>query len=169
MKKIVIIIAVIAFPFLIQAQTKGESLHAKYSNIDGFNSFSFAGSFLKNLDFDVDEDELEKNITGDCKNIKFLSYKHVTGTETKFRNIVSSQLTKGSSYKEVLTDRDEDDNSDEIHFYAKASGKKKFSEFHVLHYNENRTSLVSFFGDFKVDELETLSHFSFDSDDEEDN
>ncbi len=165
MKKIVIIIAVIAFPFLLQAQTKGENLHAKYSNIDGFNSFSFAGSFLKNLDFDVDEDEIEKNITGDCKNIKFLSYKHITGTESKFRKIVSSQLTKGNSYKEVLMDRD--DNSDEVHFYAKANSRKKFSEFHVLHSNENRTSLVSFFGDFKIEELKTLSHFTFDDDKDE--
>ena len=167
MKKLAIIIVAIVFPILMQAQTKGEKIHAKYSNLDGFNSFSFAGSFLKNLDFDVDEDELEKNITGDCKNIKFLSYKHETGDETKFKKIVSSQLSKGSAYKEVLTDRDEDSDSDDIHFYAKANGKKKFSEFHVLHYNENRTSLVSFFGDFHVDELKTLSHFTFDNEDTE--
>jgi len=164
MKKIVIIIAAIALPILLQAQTKGEKIHAKYSNLDGFNSFSFAGSFLKNLDFDIDEDELEKNVTGDCKNIKFLTFKHETGEESKFKKIVISQLSKGDSYKEVLTERDED--SDEVHFYAKGNGKR-FSEFHVLHYNENRTSLVSFFGDFHVDELKTLSHFSFDDDDEE--
>lgn len=156
---------VIAFPFLLQAQTKGEKLHAKYSNIDGFNSFSFAGSFLKNLDFDVDEDELEKNITGDCKTIKFLSLKHLSETSTKFKKLVSSQLAKGDAYKEILKDRDKD--SDDVHFYAKANGKKKYSEFHVLHYNKNRTSLVSFFGDFKVEELKTLSHFTFDEDDKD--
>ncbi|WP_209319795.1 DUF4252 domain-containing protein [Ancylomarina longa] len=160
MKKLIIILAVIVLPMVLQAQTKGESLHAKYSNIDGFNSFSFSGSFLKNLDFDVDEDELEKNITGDCKNIKFLTFKHEIGNESKFKKIVISQLSKGDSYKEVLTERDDD--SDEIHFYAKGKGKR-FSEFHILHYNENRTSLISFFGDFHVDELETLSHISLDN------
>jgi hypothetical protein len=165
MKKLLVIIAAIALPILVQAQTKAEKIHAKYSNLDGFNSFSFAGSFLKNLDFDVDEDELEKNITGDCKNIKFLTFKHETGDETKFKKIVSSELSKGDAYKEVLTDRDDKD-SDEVHFFAKGNGKR-FSEFHVLHYNENRTSLVSFFGDFHVDELKTLSHFTFNDEDEE--
>lgn len=165
MKKILIIIAVIAFPLLSKAQTKGEKLHAKYSNLDGFNSFSFAGSFLKNLDFDIDEDDLEKKVTGDCKNIKFLTFKHELGTETKFKNIVISELSRGDSYKEVLTEKDKD--SDEVHFYAKGNGKR-FSEFHVLHYNENRTSLVSFFGDFHVDELKTLSHFHFDDENEKD-
>ena len=164
MKKIAIILLAIALPMLMQAQTKGEKLHAKYSNIDDFNSFSFSGSFLKNLDFEVDEDELEKNVTGDCKNIKFLTYKHNNGDETKFKKIVISQLSKGNSYKEVLTE-DRDENSDEVHFYAKGRGKK-FSEFHILHYNDNRTSLVSFFGDFHVDELETLSHMSFDDEDD---
>jgi len=164
MKKIAIILLAIALPMLMQAQTKGEKLHAKYSNIDDFNSFSFSGSFLKNLDFEVDEDELEKNVTGDCKNIKFLTYKHNNGDETKFKKIVISQLSKGDSYKEVLTE-DRDENSDEVHFYAKGKGKK-FSEFHILHYNNNRTSLVSFFGDFHVDELKTLSHMSFDDEDD---
>lgn len=164
MKKIAIILLAIALPMLMQAQTKGEKLHAKYSNLDDFNSFSFSGSFLKNLDFEVDEDELEKNVTGDCKNIKFLTYKHNNGDETKFKKIVISQLSKGDSYKEVLTE-DRDENSDEVHFYAKGRGKK-FSEFHILHYNDNRTSLVSFFGDFHVDELETLSHMSFDDEDD---
>jgi len=164
MKKIAIILLAIALPMLMQAQTKGEKLHAKYSNLDDFNSFSFSGSFLKNLDFEVDEDELEKNVTGDCKNIKFLTYKHNNGDETKFKKIVISQLSKGNSYKEVLTE-DRDENSDEVQFYAKGRGKK-FSEFHILHYNDNRTSLVSFFGDFHVDELETLSHMSFDDEDD---
>ena len=164
MKKIAIILLAIALPMLMQAQTKGEKLHAKYSNLDDFNSFSFSGSFLKNLDFEVDEDELEKNVTGDCKNIKFLTYKHNNGDETKFKKIIISQLSKGDSYKEVLTE-DRDENSDEVHFYAKGKGKK-FSEFHILHYNNNRTSLVSFFGDFHVDELKTLSHMSFDDEDD---
>lgn len=165
MRKLILIIVTIVFPILTQAQTKGEKLHAKYSNLDNFSSFSFAGSFLKNLDFDVDEDELEKNITGDCKNIKFLTFKHETGDETKFKKIVSSELSKGDAYREVLTDRDDND-SDEVHFFAKGKGKK-FSEFHVLHYNENRTSLVSFFGDFEIEELKTLSHFTFDDNNDE--
>lgn len=164
MKKLLVILVAFALPLLSQAQTKGEKLHAKYSNIDGFNSFSFAGSFLKNLDFDVDEDELEKNVTGDCKNIKFLSFKHETGDESKFKKIVISQLSKGNSYKEVLKE-ERDENSDDVHFYAKGKGKK-FSEFHILHYNEYRTSLISFFGDFHVDELETLSHYSIDKDED---
>lgn len=165
MKKIFISLAIIALPLFLMAQTKGEKIHEKYSNLEGFSSFSFAGSFLKNLDFDVDEDELEKNITGDCKNIQFLSYKHKTGDETKFKKIVTSELTKGNSYTEVLKEK-ENDKSDEVHFFAKGS-HDKFSEFHVLHSNKNRTSLVSFYGDFRVEELKTLSNFTFDDDENE--
>jgi hypothetical protein len=160
MKKVAIILMVILFPVLIQAQTKAEKLHDKYSKIDEFSSFSFSGNFLKNLDFDVDEDELEKNVTGDCDGIKLLSYKHENGDETKFKKIVISTLTSGK-YKEILKDIEKGDNSDDVYFFALGK-KKRFSEFHLLHYNENRTSLVSFFGDFHIDELKALSHYKFD-------
>ena len=159
MKKVAIILMVILFPVLIQAQTKAEKLHEKYSKIDGFNSFGFSGSFLKNLDFDVDEDELEKNVTGDCDGIKLLSYKKENGDETKFKKLIISTLTSGK-YKQVLKDEEKDDDSDEVYFFA-LRNKKRFSEFHLLHCNENRTSLVSFFGDFHIDELKTLSQYKF--------
>lgn len=160
MKKVVIILMVILFPVLVNAQTKGEKLHEKFSKLDEFSSFSFSGGFLKNLDFDVDEDEIEKNIKGDCDDIKLLSYKHENGDEVKFKKIVMSTLTSGR-YKEVLDDCDRDKDSDEIHFYALGHGKR-FSEFHLLHSNGNRTSLVSFFGDFHIEELKTLSKYKFD-------
>jgi hypothetical protein len=161
MKKIITLIAIFCFPFLIQAQTKGEKIHAKYSNMDEFNSFSFSGSFLNNLDFDIDDEggEQERNVTGNCKTVKFLTYKHKTGTEDKFKKIVMNTLSKGGSYKEVL--EDEDKGNDEVYFYTKGKGKN-FSEFHVLHYNENRTSLVSFFGKFHVDDLKKLSKINMD-------
>ena len=160
MKKLVIILIAFALPVMLQAQTKGENLHAQFSHADGFNSFSFSGSFLKNMDFDVDDEDIERNITGDCKNIKFLSFKHQLGNESKFKKIVISKLSKGDSYKEVLTE-ERDKDSDEVYFFARGKGKR-FNEFHVLHYNELRTSLVSFFGNFHVDELKTLSQVNMD-------
>jgi len=160
MKKVAIILMVILFPVLVNAQTKGERLHEKYSKYDEFNSFGFSGNFLNNLDFDVDEDEIEKNITGDCDGIKLLSYKHEEGRGTKFKKHVISELTSGK-YKQVLEDIEKDDDSDEVYFFALGK-KKRFSEFHLLHYNGTRTSLVSFFGDFHIDELKTLSSYKFD-------
>ncbi len=160
MKKVAIILMVILFPVLIQAQTKAEKLHEKYSKLDEFSSFSFSGNFLKNLDFDVDEDEFEKNVTGDCDGIKLLTYKHENGDETKFKKIIISELTSGK-YKEVLKDVEKDDDSDEVYFFALGK-KKRFNEFHLLHYNGTRTSLVSFFGDFHIDELKSLSSYKFD-------
>lgn len=160
MKKVAIVLMVILFPVLIQAQTKAEKLHEKYSKLDEFSSFSFSGNFLKNLDFDVDEDEVEKNITGDCDGIKLLSYKHENADKSKFMRLIVSELSSGK-YKEVLKDVEKDDDSDEVHFYALGK-KKRFSEFHLVHCNENRVSLVSFFGDFHIDELKTLSSYKFD-------
>ncbi|MCZ4693413.1 DUF4252 domain-containing protein [Ancylomarina euxinus] len=160
MKQLVIILMVILFPVLVQAQTKGEKIHEKYSKLDEFSSFGFSGDFLKNLDFDVDEDEVEKNITGDCDGIKLLSYKHEDGRGTKFKKHVISELTSGK-YKQVLKDVEEDDDSDEVYFFA-LGNKKRFSEFHLLHCNGTRTSLVSFFGDFHTDELKSLSRYKFD-------
>lgn len=160
MKKAAIILMVILFPVLVNAQTKGEKLHEKYSKYDEFSSFGFSGDFLKNLDFEVDEDEIEKNISGDCDGIKLLSYKHEDGRGTKFKRHVISELTSGK-YKQVLKDVEKDADSDEVYFFALGK-KKRFSEFHLLHYNGTRTSLVSFFGDFHIDELKTLSHYKFD-------
>lgn len=160
MKKVAIILMVILFPVLVNAQTKAEKLHDKYGKFDEFNSFGFSGSFLNNLDFDVDEDEIEKNITGDCDGIKLLSCKHEDGEKNKFKKFVISELTSGK-YREVLKDADRGADCDEVHFFALGK-KKRFSEFHLLHHNENRTSLVSFFGDFHIDELKTLSQYKFD-------
>lgn len=155
MKNYLIIILMTIFPILTNAQTKGEQLHTKYGNEDGFTTFSLSGSFLKDLDFDVDDDEIEKKITGDIHTMKFLTYKRESNTQViDFFRIAQKQLSQ-RGYDQVLEEQTKD-SDDETLFFARGKGRR-YSEFHVLHSSDNRTSLVSFFGNFKVDDLKALS------------
>ncbi|MFA8436497.1 MAG: DUF4252 domain-containing protein [Marinifilaceae bacterium] len=159
MKNILIVITLVVASLAADAQTKAEKLYREYSNKEGFTSFSFSGSFMNDLDIDIDDsgDNKERKVTGDIQEVKFMTYNHNNEASKKidFSRIAMKELN-GGGYKQVLKEKNKDQESDETYFYAKGKGKR-FTEFHVLNFNENRTTLVSFYGKFLVDELENLS------------
>jgi len=152
MKKMMFIICVILFPNLLLAQSEAEIIYRKYSDMENVNSFGFSGSFLKDVDFDIDNDDgKNKNVVGDIDDFKFL----YTSDSKICGNILSdidSELTKGK-YKEI--DLEGDDEND-LRCFVKGK-RKNFTECHILVEGDESVSFISFYGDFEVDEIKDLA------------
>lgn len=155
-KKVLFIIAVITGSALIvEAQSKSDKMYDTFSGKDGITNFSFSKSMIDAIDIDLGEDGDEQNVTGDLNQIRFMSYNPEKGS------LSGSDFTKKAvemlpaQYKKYEDEDDEDDDA-EIWLLGK---KKKFSECHVFIKNQEENQMrfvVSFYGDFTVNDLDQL-------------
>lgn len=154
MKKIILIaVLALAALFVAEAQSKSNKMYDVFSNKDGVSNFSFSKNMIDAIDIDLGDDD-EKNVTGDLHQIRFMSYNPEKGdlSGEEFTKRAIGYLPK-SAYKKYEGDEDDDA---EIWLMGK---KKKFQECHLFIKNENNNQMrfvVSFFGDFTVNDLENL-------------
>ena len=143
---------VIAF-FCSNAQSKSYKMYDVFSGRDGVTNFTFSKNMIDAIDIDLGDDD-DKNVTGDLHQIRFMSYNPKKG------NMSGSEFTQRAikilpgQYKKYI---DDDDDSDAIIYLL--GGKKKYSECHVFITNENDDQLrmvVSFYGDFNVNDIDEL-------------
>lgn len=150
------IFLIVAFLFATQitnAQSKSDKIYDVFSGKDGVSNFSFSRNMIDAIDINLGDDD-EKNVTGDLHQIRFMSYNPKKG------DLSGSEFTKRavkmlpSQYKKYVDD--EDDSDAEIWLLG---GKKKFKECHVFLTNEEENQMrfvISFYGDFTVNDLEGL-------------
>ncbi len=140
---------------LITAQSKSDKMYNAFSNNDAITSFTFSKNMIDAIDIDLGENGDEKNVTGDLNQIRFMSYNPEKGdfSGPEFLEKAKGLLPKMSYQK---FEDEENDSDTEIWLMG---GKKKFQECHVFVQNENSNQLqfvVSFYGDFTVNDLEKL-------------
>lgn len=156
MKTITTIIFALAFllaSLLGLAQSKSEKIYDSLSGLEGVTSFTFSKSMIDAIDIDLGEDDDERNVSGDLHQIRFLSYNPNKGDlgADKFTKRAIDMLP--SQYKKY---EEGDDDDVEIWLLGK---KKKFTECHVFTKGENNTNfriIVSFYGDFTVNDIDKL-------------
>ncbi len=122
----------------ISILTKGEKLHVFNQDKDGFISYVFKGEELKNIDLNLSKNESNRDVTGDCRIIRFLSFKKGLKDGLKLKKEIINLLGSGGGYREMAISNK---SIDEIHFFA-CGNNYNFTEFHILHYSRNRTSLI---------------------------
>jgi hypothetical protein len=137
------------------AQSKSDKMYDVFANKDGISSFTFSKNMIDAINIDLGENGQEKQVTGDLHQIRFMSYNPEKGdlSGTNFMGKAIGYLPK-SAYKKY--EDDEDDSNTEIWLMG---GKKKFQECHVFVRNEQDDQMqfvVSFYGDFTVNDLEKL-------------
>jgi hypothetical protein len=140
---------------LAEAQSKSDKMYDTFANKDGISSFTFSKNMIDAINLDLGEDGEEKTVTGDLHQIRFMSYNPEKGdiTGRQFLEKVVSYLPKSAYY---MYEDDEGDGNTEIWLMG---GKKKFQECHVFVRNEQDNQMqfvVSFYGDFTVNDLEKL-------------
>ena len=140
---------------LVSGQSKSDKIYDVFSGKEGVSNFSFSKSMIDAIDIDLgDDEEGEKNVTGDLHQIRFMSYNPKKGSLSGHEFTKKAAALLPSQYKKY---EDDDDDSDaEIWLLG---GKKKFSECHVFINNEEDDQMrfvVSFYGDFTVNDLEGL-------------
>jgi hypothetical protein len=139
---------------LVNAQSKSDKMYDVFSGKDGISNFSFSKNMVDAIDIDLG-DENEKNVTGDLHQIRFMSYNPKKGNLSGSDFIKKAEALLPSQYKKYVDEDNEDDNA-EIYLLG---GKKKFKECHVFITNENDDQMrfvVSFYGDFTVNDLDGL-------------
>jgi len=140
---------------LIMAQSKSDKMYDTFSSNDAITSFTFSKNMIDAIDIDLGENGDEKKVTGDLHQIRFISYNPEKGdlSGPEFLEKAKGYLPKLSYHK--FEDDDEDSDA-EIWLMG---GKKNFQECHVFVQNESDTQMqfvVSFYGDFTVNDLEKL-------------
>lgn len=151
-----IITAIILFAALPGlAQSKSYKMYDAFANKDGISSFTFSKNMIDAIDLDLGDDGEEKSVTGDLTQIRFMSYNPDKGelSGTQFLKKAIGYLPK-TTYKKF--EDDSEDNDAEIWLMGK---KKKFQECHIFVKNDNSEGMqfvVSFYGDFTVNDLEKL-------------
>jgi hypothetical protein len=140
---------------LISGQSKSDKMYDAFSNNDATTSFTFSKNMIDAIDIDLGDDGNEKQVTGDLHQVRFMSYNPEKGNLSgpEFLEKAKGYLPKSTYHKFI--DDDKDSNA-EIWLLG---GKKKFQECHVFVHNQSDTQMqfvVSFYGDFTVNDLEKL-------------
>jgi hypothetical protein len=137
------------------AQSKSDKMYDAFANKDGISSFTFSKNMIDAINLDLGESGDEKTVTGDLHQIRFMSYNPEKGdlSGPQFHEKAIGFLPKSAYHK---FEDDDSDNDAEIWLMG---GKKKFQECHVFVRNEQDDQMqfvVSFYGDFTVNDLEKL-------------
>lgn len=156
MKTITTIIFTLAFllaTLLAGAQSKSDKIYDVFSGRDGVTNFTFSKTMIDAIDLDLGDDDDERSVTGDLHTIKFLSYNPEKG------DLSANEFTKkaiGMLPSQYQKYEDDEDDDAEIWLLGK---KKKFTECHVFTKGDNNNSfriIVSFYGDFNVNDIDKL-------------
>lgn len=156
MKTITTLIFALAFmlaTLLVGAQSKSDKIYDTFSNKDGVSSFGFSKSMIDAIDIDLDNGDEDRKVSGDLNKIRFMSYNSEKGDLSANTFTQKAIAMLPPQYKKY--DGNDDDDI-EIWLLGK---KKKFTECHVFTKGEDLESLrfiVSFYGDFNVDDIDKL-------------
>jgi hypothetical protein len=140
---------------LTSAQSKADKIYDSFDNKDGVTSFTFTKEMTDAFNIDLGDDGDEKNVTGDLHKIRFMSYNPGKGIWSGDEFLKKAVSMLPSQYEKYVDDDDEDSDT-EIWLLGK---KKKYTECHVFVHNDNpqgNSFIVSFYGDFTVNDLEGL-------------
>jgi len=155
MKQLLSLALILALTISLKAQDRpSDRLFEKMALKQGITMMSFSKTMLDavNLNFDDDEGDEENNVTGDLHEVKLIIYKAPENEEPMaFRETTLSYLPL-SKYKKI----EDDDPEQDVDIRVLRKGRKVF-ECHVLFQGETNGVLLSFFGDFKIEDVDKLA------------
>lgn len=135
------------------AQSKADQIFDTFRNKPGVTYFAFTKD-MKDA-FDINLEDEGKEIKGDLHEIRLLSYNPAKGKLDGEGFLKRAVYMLPGSYKQLVTAGSGDDDA-EIWMLG---NKKKASEFHVFVKNGNHEGmcfLISFYGDFFMDDAEGI-------------
>ena len=154
MKHLLSLALIIAVSFSLKAQDRpSDKLFEKMALKQGITMMSFSKEMLDavNLNFD-DDDKDESNVTGDLYEVKLIIYKAPENEEPMAFRETTLRYLPLNKYKKV----EDDDADDDVDIRILRKGRK-VSECHVLFQGEINGVLLSFFGDFKIEDVDELA------------
>lgn len=152
MKKISIIIALIIFPFLSNAQDFVDQLIEKYQGQKGFTTV-IVNKGLLDLAAAMDDDKDLEKMKGMIDNIRIIAMEDYLNTENiNFYNEIISQVDVGL-YQELMTVKESDN---DVVFFVKYAGKD-IDELLLIVGGSDDNAVISIKGKINIKEMASLS------------
>ncbi len=128
-----------------------DKMYHYFKGMDEVTYMAFSKSMMDFVDLDLDDEFGEdSNVTGDLNEVRLLIYKPDTKPNKSFSDQVLGFLKKGK-YEKI----EDDDKDDDTEVWVNRNGRKIY-ECHVIFQGDRNGVLLSFFGDFKVKDVEKL-------------
>ncbi len=156
--KLGVLVALLISTFSGSAQSKSYRIFDEYANKEGFTYFSFSRAMIDAVNLTLDEEN--KKVTGDLNEIRFLLLNREKSNLGGSLSKALANKFENLGYRKAEP-KDADSNED-VEFWIDGDSKR-INECHVIVRNsEDRqfSCLVSFYGKFKVEDLESLEKFS---------
>lgn len=155
--KLVICVTLILASFTGSGQSRSYRIYDEYAQHEGFTYLAFSKSMIDAVNLNIDEN---KKITGDLKEIRLLILnREKSNLAESLPKIISGKFNK-LNYTRVEPKKDKD--SDDVEFWIEGDSKK-VKECHIIVKDKNDkkfSCLVSFYGNFNVEDLGSLEKFS---------
>lgn len=148
------ILGLLLSTLLTSAQSKADKMYDSFAEKDGVTSFTFTKDLSDAFNIDLGDNGEEQKVSGDLKQVRFMTYNPEKGEWTGDAFISKAVSMLPSKYHKY-EDKGVDSNT-EIWLLGK---KSKYSECHIFIRNNNPSGnslIVSFYGDFNVNDLEGL-------------
>lgn len=156
--KLVVLAVLIISALSGPAQSRSYRIFDEFANKDGFTYFAFSKAMIDAVDLKLDEGN--KKVTGDLNEIRVLILdREKSKLVGPLPKILAGKFEKLDYKKAVPKETKE---NDDVEFWVD-SGPNRVKECHVIVKDSNDgqfSCLVSFYGDFKVGDLENLEKFS---------
>jgi hypothetical protein len=156
--KLGILVAIIISTLTGSGQSRSYRIFDEFSNHEGFSYLAFSKSMIDAVNLNLDDEN--KKITGDLNEIRILILnREKSNLGGSLARTISEKLNR-LNYRQVEP-KDSKDN-DNAEFWVEGDSKK-IKECHVIiKDNEDKqfNCLVSFYGNFKVEDLDRLEKFS---------
>lgn len=133
-------------------QKTTEKMFNDLRGMDEVTYLSLSNNLLQFMDFNVESNDEEQTskVTGDLKEVRLLIFKPEEVPDKNFIEQVRHYMKKGNF---SLVEDDEPDESTEVWVHRNG---RKVNECHVIFQGEQNGVLLSFFGDFKIEDVKKM-------------
>ena len=147
MKKILLIITVllVAAPALRAQLSASEKLYAGLEGAEGVTILTLSQDIIDLVDMTVDEET--KQVTGPLQKVKLMICNEANGSSA-IGSVLKTMRSR--PYKEIAEEDIEDTDS---RVFVLRSGKR-IKECHIIDHNEGKLIMLSFYGYFKVEDID---------------
>lgn len=152
MKKIITIVVLAAFPFLLNAQDFVDNMIAKYQGEKGFTTVVI-NSALFDIAAAMDDDEDLQKMKGMIDNIRIIATEDHFSSDLNFFNEMKSQVDT-KSYVELITVKE---HNNDVIFYVKYAGNE-IEELLLVAGGNDENAMISIKGKINLKQLASLSN-----------
>jgi len=151
MKKIILVLVIAVFPFILNAQDFVDNLISKYQGKKGFTTIVI-NSALFDIAAAIDDDEDLQKMKGMIDNIRIIAMEDHFSSEINFFEEMKSQVDT-KAYVELMTIKEHDN---DVVFYVKYAGKD-IEELMLVAGGDDDNAVISIKGKIDLKQMASLS------------